>query len=190
MKPLKIVLLGTTNVGKTSIIHKFCVGNFNGATSPTIQVASFEKTVDINNQQVKLNICDTAGQERYQSICPNFYRDADAILVVFSLDNKETLDKAQNWFDELNATMQNKVPILTIGNKNDLIRDPDLTREKCIHFAMDNNSQYIETSAKENIGIDTAFITAADCAMKNIDRINNENIALEQKKTNSGVCGC
>lgn len=153
---MKVVLIGDANVGKTSIINRLINDGFSETLTPTIQLAYSKKIIQYKNQDVELQICDTAGQERYQSICPNFYRDADAAVIVFDLTSRISLKKAQEWMDELKATMPDSLVIAIAGNKSD-IPDRIIDYDEAYKMAEHNNCTYFDTSAKTGDGIDILF---------------------------------
>jgi GTPase SAR1 family protein len=97
----KVVLVGATHVGKTSIVNRFIFSDFTLGTMPTTQPAFSQKLMNHKGQAIPLEIWDTAGQERYHSISPLFYRDAEAGIIVFDITDLETFKKASNWIDGL-----------------------------------------------------------------------------------------
>lgn len=153
---IKVVLIGDANVGKTSIINRYISDGFSETLTPTIQLAFSKKVIPFKNKEIELQICDTAGQERYQSICPNFYRDAEAAIIVFDLTSRISLKKAQEWMDELKATMPESLVIAIAGNKSD-IPERIITYDEAYQMASQNNCNYFDTSAKTGDGIDILF---------------------------------
>jgi small GTP-binding protein len=154
---MKLVVIGGPNVGKTSIINAYVSAPSGLPTQPTVQLAFSQATERIGETTIHLQICDTAGQERFQSVCPNFYRDAHAALVVFDITSTQSFDKLHEWVDELGATMPTSFIIIVIGNKVDLLDQRAVTRESALEYCGVNEVSYLETSAKTGHGITTAF---------------------------------
>jgi small GTP-binding protein len=156
-KKMKVVVIGGPNVGKTSIISAYVSGAAEEAPAQTVQLAFSQKDEQIGDVVVHLQICDTAGQERFQSVCPNFYRDAQGALVVFDVTAVASFQKIHVWIDELNATMPESFIVIVVGNKTDLSDERVVTREEAVEFASFNSVSYLETSAVTGHGIQTAF---------------------------------
>lgn len=125
---LKVVLLGESSVGKSSIVMRYITGNFQRSNA-TIGAAFTTKTIEILEsdnviKRISLEIWDTAGQERYRSLAPMYFRNTDIALVVFDVTKPESLQKAQSWIEELNSYFEqdrrDDVSIKLIGNKIDL----------------------------------------------------------------------
>jgi small GTP-binding protein len=154
---MKVVVIGGPNVGKTSIINVYVSAPSGLPASPTVQLAFSQATERIGDVTIHLQICDTAGQERFQSVCPNFYRDAQAALVVFDVTCQKSFQKIHEWIDELAATMPESFIVIVIGNKVDLTEERLVTRESALEYCNANDVSYLETSAKTGHGITTAF---------------------------------
>lgn len=125
---LKLVLLGESSVGKSSIVTRYATGSFQ-KTNATIGAAFTTKTFELPGpdgviKRVNLEIWDTAGQERYRSMAPMYFRNTDVALVVFDVTRAESLRKAQSWIDELNYYVEqdrrDDISIKLVGNKVDL----------------------------------------------------------------------
>ncbi|QLQ78452.1 hypothetical protein HG537_0A06990 [Torulaspora globosa] len=131
---LKLVLLGESSVGKSSIVTRYITGSFQ-KTNATIGAAFTTKTLEFPGadgitKKVNLEIWDTAGQERYRSMAPMYFRNTDIALVVFDVTKPESLRKAQSWIDELNSYVErdrrDEILIKLVGNKMDLDH-PEIT---------------------------------------------------------------
>ena len=156
---LKILILGDSGVGKTSILIKYINNKFDESHIATIGVDYMDKTIKYKNINVKLQIWDTSGQEKFRSIARNFYRNSDAIFLVFDLNNKDTYDNIKQWINDVEEHCPNIKKIL-LGNKSDL--EKNVSEEIIKNFAKENNLQYFETSAKNGTNIKEAFKAMVD----------------------------
>jgi small GTP-binding protein len=120
MRRAKVVLVGATHTGKTSLVNRFIFGDFTLHTVSTTQPAFSQKVVNHKGAVVSLEIWDTAGQERYHSLSPLFYRDAEAGIIVFDLTDTEIFSKASKWISELRQERGDEVMMIVVGNKVDL----------------------------------------------------------------------
>jgi small GTP-binding protein len=164
---VKIVVIGGPNVGKTSIIRAYVSGETGIPPPQTVQLAFSQKTERIGDSVLHLQICDTAGEERFQSVSPNFYRDADAALLVFDLTSALSFDKIGQWINELNATMPESFVLLLVGNKTDLADQRKVEPDTVLAFTKVNDLDYLETSARTRDGIDIAFQMLCDKILVN-----------------------
>ena len=163
----KLITLGDSGVGKTSILKRFVTGRFDEKTINTIGFISSSKDISLKNgTKIRLKLIDTAGQERYQSLAKTYMKNADAVLFVFSHDKKESLDNIKKWLDNFKQNnhkidFNETIPAYLIGNKCDLgkvIKEEDIEAVK-----VENNFYgYIDTSAKDDIGINILFEEIAE----------------------------
>jgi len=148
----KIVTIGDTKVGKTSIIKRYIDNKFYYNTISTVGIYNSQKIITLKNgEEIKLKLVDTAGQERYNSLSKNYFRNTHAVLFVFSFDSSNSFQNLGNWiklFNEEN-TNQKKIVQYLIGNKKDLKKEVDADE---ISFFLEDNKEliYKETSAKED----------------------------------------
>ena len=116
----KLVLLGDSAVGKSSLVLRFVRGQFFEYQESTIGAAFLTQTVALNDTTVKFEIWDTAGQERYHSLAPMYYRGAAAAIVVYDITNRDTFQRAKQWVKELQRQGNPNIVIALAGNKSDL----------------------------------------------------------------------
>lgn len=118
----KLVLLGESAVGKSSIVHRFVKNTFDDMRESTIGAAFLTQTISLPevNTTIKFEIWDTAGQERYKSLAPMYYRNANAALCVYDITSKASFAKAQEWIKELNKQAPEGIVVALVGNKADL----------------------------------------------------------------------
>jgi small GTP-binding protein len=182
---IKILTLGDTGVGKTSIIQKFVNDKFSQNMLSTIGVDFQSKIIMIDNTKVKLKIWDTTGQERFKTLTSQYYNGADGALLIFDVTNKESFERINFWMNELNEKKKlNELGLLLIGNKIDLVNKRIIDKEEAENFAKNNNLSYYETSALKNININNIIIDIAKQCLNNIKR-NDENIinnSINEKK--------
>ena len=153
----KIILLGDSLVGKTSLILRFCDDKFMEIGTSTIGVDTKTKDVRHNGKKIELDIWDTAGQERFKTLAKNSYQGADGIILVYDITQKKTFSNIKHWYDNIKNNIDiNKVAIILVGNKSDL-PDPQVKKESTEKFCEQYNLQVIETSCKENINVVETF---------------------------------
>lgn len=148
----KIILVGDSGVGKTSILKKFINNEFNEDIKCTINIDFFSKSIKINkNLYTNLKIYDTAGQEKYRALIKKYYQGTDGIILVFDLTNENSFNKLKSWINEVSDNTE-KAQIILVGNKADLI-ERKIDEETAENFAKQRDIKYIETSAKEGTNI-------------------------------------
>ena len=201
---IKIVFVGDSNVGKTSIIQRFCEHKFEENIPATISAAFQKKKLKVDPfTEVNMNIWDTVGQEKYRSITRDYLRNSDGVFLVFDLHNKKSFDSLNYWLEELNNSDINKncVKIL-IGNKSDY-KEKEIDDETINKFSEENGLKYLAVSAKEGVNIESMFeIMGADCAkilQEKADENENNNqseknkederfiVKIEEKKINEDI---
>ena len=148
----KIILVGDSGVGKTSILKKFINNEFNEDIKCTINIDFFSKSIKIDkNLYTNLKIYDTAGQEKYRALIKQYYQGTDGIILVFDLTNENSFNKLKSWINEVSDNTE-KAQIILVGNKADLI-ERKIDEETAENFAKQRDMKYIETSAKEGTNI-------------------------------------
>lgn len=156
----KLVLLGETAVGKSSIAARFVRDEFAHNHESTIGAAFLSHTVQLPEGSVKLEIWDTAGQERYRSLAPMYYRNAVAALVVYDITAPDSLRRAKEWIKELKRTSDNII-IALLGNKVDLDDKRAISKKDGEETAQDDGAVFFETSASTGHNVDAAFKAVA-----------------------------
>ena len=151
-----ISILGESKVGKTSMISVKTGLQFNEKQISTVGIDNFIDKKIFDNKEYKFKLFDTAGQERYNSISAQTIKIADGFILVFSVTDRDSLEKISLWMKSIeeNTNIKEKVIIL-VGNKIDMERE--ISHEEANNFAKENNLKYFETSAKTGYGIDETF---------------------------------
>ena len=147
-KAFKVVILGETTVGKTSIVNVATTGKFTENQLPTVSANFQVKNINIEGVNVKLNLWDTAGQERYRSLAPIFYRESDFIILVYSINNKFSFDSIHTWYENIKEDCINMPIILICGNKTDLEEERVIRTETGFELSKSMNCEFMELSAK------------------------------------------
>ena len=187
----KIIALGDSGVGKTSIFKRYAFGQFDEDTMSTIGLAFAEKNYILQtNEKVKLKLVDTGGQERYKSLAKSYYKNVDGALFVFAHNDKESFEHIIEWIKLFEDNTNNKeIPKFLIGNKNDLEHLDN--QESFENFIKEHNiSRYISTSAKDNININELFKEMAEFINSNDDNksAKQQNKQLKQNIPKKGCC--
>ena len=153
---LKILILGDSSVGKTSLLLKYTDGYFPTIYVATIGVEYKIKKITINNININLQIWDTAGQERFRSITQSFIKGADGILYVYDITQKKTFDDLKTWISQSEESAEGFKKII-VGNKVDLEDERVISKEKLQKFCDDRNIQGFEVSAKIGKNLSECF---------------------------------
>ena len=158
----KIIVIGDTSVGKSCLAMKATKDYFENYYSPTVGFEFFTFNCRIDEQNIRLQIWDTCGQEEYRSLIQNFYRNASLAILVYAVDNFQTFKNLEVWLNEIKTQGNPDVKIILIGNKIDLDEKREVSTEKGNEFYKDHNlSLFLETSAKSGINVQDIFINAA-----------------------------
>ena len=151
---IKILTLGDSSVGKTSIILRFTKEKYNSNRLATIGVDFKSRIIQLENQRIKVLIWDTAGQERFKNIASQYYNGGDGAILTFDITNRKSYERIIYWLDELKQKKNlDDMGLVLVGNKSDLSDNREVSFEEAEKFAKDINIKYFETSAEKNIGI-------------------------------------
>ena len=163
---LKILLVGDSSVGKTTLLLKYVEGKFSDSHITTIGVEYKDKEITVDNRKINLQIWDTSGQERYRSITKNFYRNADGILFIFDVTNEESFNQLKDWLTS-SEVCDKDFKKLIVGNKIDLKEKRVVNKEKMENFAEKKELKCFETSAKDNTNVNEVFEEMAKLILSN-----------------------
>ena len=175
---VKLVLLGDTGVGKTSIVQRFVYNNYREENPPTIGASFMSKVMEIpgTEQTIKFQIWDTAGQEKYKSLASMYYKDASAAILVYDITSKQSFDAIKFWVKELKENVQDELVIAIAANKADLIEHENVELSVAQKYSSEIDAIFKQTSAKDNIGIDDVFLKICMNLRPDLaDKIQNAN---------------
>ena len=153
----KVILVGESGVGKTCLLSMYVKGIIE-QTIPTIAVEFCTKEIELNDgTKIKVQLWDTAGEERFKSLAMTYYRKAFGILLLFDVTKKPSFLACKNYLEEVGFNSDKKCVIYLVGNKIDLASEREITKEEAEEFAKQENIKYIETSAVKNMKVTEAF---------------------------------
>ena len=195
----KVLLLGNSNVGKSSLFLRFVDDIWNDTFIPTIGVDFKIKTFEIDSKKIKMQIWDTAGQERFKNIIASYYRGAHGILLLYDVTDKDSFKNLSNWLIEIEKNASKNVLKVLIGNKSDLEDKRVVSYNQGKEFADTYGLKFIETSAKKNLNVNEAFETLgrelmiASSDKKIVKQNNNKKISVAKAQDlninkKSGCC--
>lgn len=158
MKEYKLVVVGGGGVGKSALTIQLIQSQFVDEYDPTIE-DSYRKQYNIDDEQVLLDILDTAGQEEYSAMREQYMRTGEGFLLVYSIDSKSSLDELTSFYEQIQRVKEiENVPVLIVGNKCDLENERQVSYEEGELLAKSfNNCKFMETSAKQRINVEEAF---------------------------------
>ena len=177
----KVLLLGNSDVGKSSLLLRYVDSVWNDAFVPTIGVDFKVKTLTINEKKVKMQIWDTAGQERFRTVVSTYFRGAHGILLLYDVTNRDSFKNLESWLIEIEKNAKEKVLKILIGNKCDLTDDREIQSDEGKAFALRNGMEFMETSAKMNTNVTEAFETLGKLMIE----FNSKSNTATQKKNES-----
>ena len=179
METVKVVLIGESGVGKTSIISRYTTNTFDPQTLTSSSAQFLTKTINLNeNTSIKFDIWDTAGQEKFKSLAKIFYKDAKVIILVYDITNKPSFETLKNyWYKEIMDNSISDLILAIVGNKSDLYKNEQVSDKEGKLFAKEINAIFKSTSALSNRGINSLF---TDIAKKCLDP--NYDYLAEDKK--------
>ena len=157
---IKIVLIGDSSVGKTSIIRRYLEGTFNLCELSNINPQASSKSLIIDNKKIKLNIWDTVGQEKYRSIGRHFYKDSYIVIFVYDITEKKTFENLKTfWINDLKNYGEKYTINAIVGNKSDLYETEEVDEDKAKEYADEINSEFFVVSALNGDNIEKLFTT-------------------------------
>ena len=184
----KVIVIGDTNVGKSSIAHHAIYGKFE-EHEPTVGYENLFFKIKINDTPMKLDIWDTCGQELYHSLISTYFKDSKIAILVYSIDNKESFEHLEKWMDDIKKNADKDIRILLVGNKLDKIEDRVISSYEVEKFTDDHKiDNFFEASAKEGTNTKEIFIDAAKILYKyyiqgeSKNTSKKDNIKLENNK--------
>jgi Ras-related protein Rab-1A len=188
----KVLLIGDSSVGKTSVLLRYVDDKFNAEFQTTIGVDFKVSTVSVNNKQIKLQLWDTAGQDRFKNIVASYYRGAHGIILVYDITNQSSFSNVQRWYDEAQNYLQKSVPKILIGNKSDLATMRQVRNEDGKALADRLGVEFLETSAKSSTNVRSTFETLTRSMMGNLANVPNTNTSkgtkIRSKPVQTGCC--
>lgn len=164
----KYIIIGDSSVGKSCLMQSFLSQNIRTKHEPTIGVEFGAKILEVSKERVKLQIWDTAGSEQYRSITRSYYRAAAAAILVYDTTNRSSFDHLADWLDEARINGNPNITVIVVGNKIDLHTQREITVEEGKKWAADNGLLFIETSAKNNQGVNEAFVFSCKDVLERI----------------------
>jgi small GTP-binding protein len=179
----KILLLGDCAVGKSCLLLRYCDDSFQEAHLTTIGLDFRLKNIYLeNNRKIKIQIWDTAGEDRFRAITRNYYKGANGILLIFDVTNKNSFEHVRDWIQTIREESSEAITIYLVGNKIDINDNRIISKEEGNKLADEFKMPYFETSAKKNLGVDDVFMSL----IKEIDKLYKElhNEEIEDKNLN------
>jgi len=155
----KIIVIGDSGVGKSCLLLRFADDTFSDTHIATIGVDFKIRTVELDGKIIKLQIWDTAGQERFRNITASYYRGAHGIILCYDVTDKESFLHIKDWLKEIDKFALSDVAKLLIGNKCDLIKEKVVDFNTAKEFSDAESIPFLETSAKNSINVEEAFMT-------------------------------
>ncbi|CAF2603317.1 unnamed protein product [Rotaria sp. Silwood2] len=178
----KILIIGDSGVGKTAILQRFARNHFSSEYFVTIGVDFQIRTVNVDTKRCKLQVWDTAGQDRFKCVVSSFYRGAHGVMICFDITDLKSFHNVDNWLVEVKRYCVDQTPVYLVGTKSDLQSKRAVSYSTIKTYADAKNLVYIETSSKANENVENCFIDFARTLVTYTDQIeiNHKSKQTEQ----------
>uniref|UniRef100_A0A7N9AQH8 Calcium release activated channel regulator 2Ab n=1 Tax=Mastacembelus armatus TaxID=205130 RepID=A0A7N9AQH8_9TELE len=184
----KVVLVGNSSVGKTSLLRSFCEGHFHPFTTATVGIDYSVKTLTLDNVQVAMQLWDTAGQERYRSITKQFFRKADGVVVMYDVTMEDSFKAVQPWLINVQEAAGEEIPILLLGNKMDMDGDREVSIKEAEQLASENKLMFFEVSAYTGKNVTESLTYLARVLMEQEDTVRGTTVILNAQPIKRKAC--
>ncbi|XP_077356851.1 EF-hand calcium-binding domain-containing protein 4B isoform X2 [Festucalex cinctus] len=184
----KVVLVGNSSVGKTSLLRSFCEGHFHPSTTATVGIDFSVKTLTLNNMQIAMQLWDTAGQERYRSITKQFFRKADGVVVMYDVTLEESFKAVRPWLANVKDAAGEGVQILVLGNKMDMEGDREVSFKEAKQMAQESKVMFYEVSAYTGKNVTESLTHLARVLMEQEDRVRDTTVILSAQPLKKKAC--
>ncbi|TWW64700.1 EF-hand calcium-binding domain-containing protein 4B [Takifugu flavidus] len=184
----KVVLVGNSSVGKTSLLRSFCEGRFHPSTTATVGIDYSVKTLTLDNMQVAMQLWDTAGQERYCSITKQFFRKADGVVVMYDVTVEESFRAVKPWLANVQEAAGEGIPILLLGNKMDMDESRQVPVKEAEKLAQENRVMFSEVSAYTSRNVTESLTHLARVLMEQEDRVRDTTVVLSAQPIKKKPC--
>ena len=185
----KILLLGDSSVGKTCFLMRYSDNTFQEIHMSTIGLDYKLKNVQLDDgKMVKIQIWDTAGQDRFRSITKNYYKGAHGIILIYDVTSRKTFDNVKNWVAQIKEEVTDKVSIILVGNKIDDVDGRKVQTEEGQKMAKECGLSFFETSAKSGQNIDSTFNELVKKTVEAYSKVDEKGTKLSSKKSKKKGC--
>uniref|UniRef100_A0A6Q2YKS0 EF-hand domain-containing protein n=1 Tax=Esox lucius TaxID=8010 RepID=A0A6Q2YKS0_ESOLU len=184
----KVVMVGNSSVGKTSLLRCFCDGHTHAPTTATVGIDYSVKTLQLDNTQVAMQLWDTAGQERYRSITQQFFRRADGVVVMYDVTVLPSFKAVRPWLFNVKEAAGEGVPILLLGNKTDAMSKREVPLKDAENLARDTGVIFYEVSAYTGYNVTEALVHLARVLKDQEDRVRDTVVLLEDHPGKKKAC--
>ena len=190
---IKIITLGDSHVGKSCLIIKFIENKFSNSYVSTIGFDLKHKQIILKDgNKVRLTLFDTAGQERFRSLAKNYIRKANGILLIYDISDKSTFISIEKWMENIQDEIDDKIPIILVGNKSDLNDKRKVSTEEGKKKAKEYGFPFYETSCKTGVNVNKCFIELAELVYENTGKnpLKNSNQKIKKNSSKDKKKGC
>ena len=184
---LKILIVGDSGVGKTNFILRFLNNEFNQNYMSTAGIDLKSGSIIIKNKKIRIQIWDTAGQEKYKAITKNLFLKVMGALIVYDITNENSFYNLQSWVSMVKEECGKHMQIVIVGNKSDLDSKRAISKEEVLNYAKEQKVEYIETSSKTGENIIKAITLLSEQILENSESIDDvsfrlDSISLQKRK--------
>ena len=184
----KILLLGDSSVGKTCFLMRYTDNTFQEIHMSTIGLDYKLKNVQLDDgKMVKIQIWDTAGQDRFRSITKNYYKGAHGIILIYDITNKKSFENVRTWINQIKEEVSEKVSIILVGNKIDDEEHRVVATDDGEKIAKELGLMFFECSAKSGVNIDSTFNELVKKTVENYSKVSKGE-TLKNKKGGKKIC--
>ena len=184
----KVLLLGDSTVGKTCFLLRYCDKTFQEAFVSTIGLDYRFKSMRLKSgKKIKLQIWDTAGQDRFRALTKNYFKGANGIIIIYDVTNLKTYENVKTWITQIKEEVNQNVVIYLVGNKIDVEKEKKLVKtEDGEKIAEEFKLTFFETSAKDGINIDETFESLAEKIDEVYSKLEKPEKEIKKNKLYNG----